>query len=225
MLEFRKLVCAATLFACGCTVSEAVDTTQPDAGVGNPPPVTGLAGSSGLLGLAGAPGFAGDTGSAGATTPTGSGGTGGVPSGGAGTPGGGAGMPGAAGAPAMTDAGTRMDARSDAGTSSDATVRLDGPSVDPTWTNIYNRFFNNASYASNCTGAPCHNPGKQKGLDFSSQMTGYTTVKAKLVVGAPNSSKVVSVLTSGSMPQARPKMPAADLAVIKAWIMAGALNN
>jgi hypothetical protein len=32
-------------------------------------------------------------------------------------------------------------------------------------------------------------------------------------------------LSGGSMPQGKPKMPAADLAIIRAWVAAGAQNN
>jgi len=88
----------------------------------------------------------------------------------------------------------------------------------PTWTEIYTKFLVNAQYASNCNGAACHNPGKQKGYDFSSQANGYSSVKSK-------TSQFVSELSSGGMPQGKPKMPAADLAIIKAWVAAGAQNN
>ena len=88
----------------------------------------------------------------------------------------------------------------------------------PTWTEIYTKFIANAQYASNCNGAACHNPGKQRGYDFSSQASGYASVKSK-------TSQFVSVLSGGSMPQGKPKMPAADLAIIRAWVAAGAQNN
>ncbi|MEO6599355.1 MAG: hypothetical protein ABIQ16_05745, partial [Polyangiaceae bacterium] len=79
----------------------------------------------------------------------------------------------------------------------------------PTWTEIYTKFLSNGQYGSNCNGAACHNPGKQKGYDFSTQANGYASVKSK-------TSQFVSVLSSGSMPQGKTKMPAADLATIKA---------
>lgn len=87
-----------------------------------------------------------------------------------------------------------------------------------TWTEIYTKFLTNDQYASNCNGAACHNPGKQKGFDFSSKASGYTSVKN-------STSQLVSELSSGGMPRGKPKMPAADLAVIKAWVAAGALDN
>ena len=88
----------------------------------------------------------------------------------------------------------------------------------PTWTEIYTKLLVNAQYGSNCNGADCHNPGKQKGYDFSTQANGYASVKSK-------TSQFVSELSSGAMPQGKTKMPAADLAVIKAWVAAGAQNN
>jgi len=90
--------------------------------------------------------------------------------------------------------------------------------MTPTWTEIYTKFLSNAQYASNCNGAACHNPGKQKGFDFSTQANGYASVKSK-------TSQLVSELSSGAMPQGKTKMPAADLAIIKAWVAAGAQNN
>ncbi|HET7544157.1 MAG TPA: hypothetical protein VFK05_30005 [Polyangiaceae bacterium] len=88
----------------------------------------------------------------------------------------------------------------------------------PTWTEIYTKFLTNTQYASNCNGSACHNPGKQKGYDFSTQANGYASVKSKTTT-------FVNELSSGAMPQGKPKMPAADLAVIKAWVAAGAQNN
>lgn len=88
----------------------------------------------------------------------------------------------------------------------------------PTWTEIYTKFIANAQYSSNCNGAACHNPGKEKGYDFSTQANGYASVKSK-------TSQFVSVLSNGSMPRGKTKMPTTDLAIIKAWVAAGALNN
>lgn len=158
-----------------------------------------------MTGLAGTAGGAGTSGTAGAAGSS-------------------SGQGGSAGS--KTDAGA-PDART---TSIDAGASTDGSGAEvsayaATWTDIYNRMLNNTAYPSNCTGGGCHNPGTQKGLDFSTQAKGYTTVKAKLVVGNPGASSIVSQLSSGKMPQGRPKMPAVDLNVIKAWIMAGALNN
>ena len=81
------------------------------------------------------------------------------------------------------------------------------------------------SYASNCTGEGCHNPGTQMGLDLSSPENGYATVQTKLVPGCPSGSTIVNKLDAGDMPRGRPKMAAADLDLIKSWILAGAPND
>lgn len=127
------------------------------------------------------------------------------------------------------------DAAEDAGApdaSSDA-PRADGDAANEevavdlaTWSHIYNELLVNMSYASNCTGEGCHDPGIQKGFDLSSQDNGYATVQAKLVPGNPDGSTIVIELQTGMMPRGgRPRMPAADLALIEAWILAGAAND
>jgi hypothetical protein len=68
----------------------------------------------------------------------------------------------------------------------------------------------------NCNGSACHNPGKQKGNDCSTQAKGYTS---------SNTSQFVSVLSSDSMPQGKMNLPAADPAIIKTWVAAGAIDN
>jgi hypothetical protein len=210
MKSTTKLVVCAVLFLGACTTSEPSDFTQ-NVPVMSPDAAAGSGGQSGATnqqsgaGAGGSVNIGGQSGSAGAIMAAG-------------------GMDGGAGSPApgRPDAGAQ-----DAGVVEDAAIdaRSNDAGMNATWTDIYSRLLNNPNYASNCTGAPCHDPGTQKGLDLSTQAKGYSTVKGKLVVGSPNSSKIVSQLSSGAMPQARPKMPAADLAVIKAWIMAGAPNN
>jgi|tagenome__1003787_1003787.scaffolds.fasta_scaffold20626141_1 hypothetical protein len=98
-----------------------------------------------------------------------------------------------------------------------------GPPV--TWSGIYQTLLVNQSYPSNCTGASCHDPGIEKGLDLSTPHTGYTTISHRLVPGSPDSSELVTVLQSGSMPEKRPRMAAADIDLIRAWIQAGAPEN
>jgi hypothetical protein len=224
MKKLGMFVCA--FVAAGCVASESIDLTTPDAG-GQPITVTtGAGGQSGAPGQAGAAGLA-TSGGAGASS-AGASGTAGAAGGASGA--------GTAGAAGTSSQGGRGGSTNDAGatggqgSSFDARPASDGGGAEvsayaATWTDIYNKMLNNPSYASNCTGGACHNPGTQKGLDFSTQAKGYTTVKAKLVVGNPGASSIVNQLSSGKMPQARPKMPAVDLNVIKAWIMAGAPNN
>jgi hypothetical protein len=218
----RKLVCALIAVTAGCVTSEPIDVRF-DAGTIAIMSSTGAAGTVGTAGqsgvsTAGNAGTAGVNASGAAGTTGIGGGVGGAGAGGSTGQAGGGGVARDAGAPET--AMTTPDARppQDAATGEVA-------AYSATWTDIYNRMLNNPFYPSNCTGAPCHNPGTQKGLDLSTQSKGYTTVKGKLSVGNPNGSSIVSQLSGGKMPQGRPKMPAADLNVIKAWITAGALNN
>jgi hypothetical protein len=101
----------------------------------------------------------------------------------------------------------------------------DGGGAAATWTWIYTQMLANPAYPSSCVGGPCHDPGKEHGLDLSSADTGYLTMRPMLVPGAPQSSKVVGVLESGAMPQGRQRMPAADLDLVRAWITAGAPDD
>lgn len=217
-------VCLAVTAACGGT-SDANDEagagssfggSSPSAGSGGKPTVAsggsiaaggqtaGTGGSGNSSGAGGSFQVAGASnqaaGSGGALVTGGStGSSGGAASGGAAGSGGGkAGSGGAAGHAGQSSGGAG--------------------GMAPTWTEIYTKYFTNAQYASNCNGSACHNPGKEKGYDFSTQANGYASVKSK-------TSQLVSELTSGGMPRGKPKMPAADLAVVKAWVAAGAQNN
>ena len=132
------------------------------------------------------------------------------------------------------EGGSAMDgATKDAdGVAHDATVAEAGPpeaGVDAapavTWNGIYQTLLVNQSNPSNCAGASCHDPGKEKGIDLSTSHLGYTTISHRLVPGSPDSSELVTVLQSGYMPQDRPQMLAASIDLIRAWIRAGALEN
>jgi len=94
-----------------------------------------------------------------------------------------------------------------------------------TWNGIYQDLLVNQSYPSNCTGSSCHDPGIEKGLDLSTSHMGYATIKRRLVPGSPDSSELITVLQSSSMPQTRPHMEATNIELIRAWIQAGALEN
>ena len=93
------------------------------------------------------------------------------------------------------------------------------------WTQIYTTMLANPAYPSSCAGASCHDPGKSKGVDLSSAATGYLTLRAQVVPGSPDTSRLVLDLQSGRMPEGRPRMPAQDVDVVRAWITAGALDN
>jgi hypothetical protein len=219
MKKLGPFVCA--LVAVGCVSSEPVYLMTPDAGG---QPIVNGTGAAGQVGAAGQTGAAGmntnggagmavvnTTGAAGSSNSSGTAGSTGAA--GSGSQAGQNGSTGTAGTGSGVDAGASKDAGGDAVSAYAAT-----------WTDIY-KMLNDPSYASNCTGAACHDPGTQKGLDLSTQAKGYTTIKTKLVVGNPGASSLVSQLSGGRMPQARPKMPTVDLNVIKAWITAGAPNN
>jgi hypothetical protein len=231
---FAKLVGVAAL-ASACVASEPIDTNLlggnagssqtpvMSTGAAGQPITTGQAGMTGgaagmpaapTTGAAGNVAMAGTSGGASASGAAGAAGTTGA-AGAAGAAGQGSG--GAGGSGTRPDGGA-TDAKT---TSTDAGVSA----YAATWTDIYNKMFNSGTYASNCIGGGCHNPGTQKGLDFSTQAKGYTTVKQHLSVGNPSGSQIVQQISSGRMPQGRPMIPAADQAVIKAWIMAGAMNN
>ena len=94
-----------------------------------------------------------------------------------------------------------------------------------TWSAIYQNLLVDQSNPSNCAGASCHDPGKEKGIDLSTSQLGYTTLSHRLVPGSPDSSELISVLQSGYMPQGRPQMPAASIDLIRAWIQAGAIDD
>lgn len=86
-----------------------------------------------------------------------------------------------------------------------------------TFTQLYTQFFHNSQFVSNCVGYGCHVPANH-GIDFSTQASGYSTVKANL-------SRVVSDISEGYMPRGRTQWPEADVALLKAWQAEGAPNN
>ena len=233
MRLFARSVLASSFVSClvlGCVTSEPINidpvSPQGAAGASSAPGVAGTSGgTAGTTGQSGSSGIADTSGMAGTNGQTGGSGQAGT-TGQVGTTGqaGTSGQAGGGGQGGNTaDGGVAGQAGRGGSTGKDAGAS-DGGSV-PTFTELYTTLFNNTSYASNCTGSACHNPGTQKGLDFSTQAKGYSTVKGKISVGNPTGSTLMSQLSSGKMPQARPKMPAVDQAKISAWIKAGAPNN
>jgi hypothetical protein len=219
----------------GCSASDAGDDPFA-AGAGGNPSSSGNAGRTGVGGsLVGSGGQVTNTGSAGAAgyafSSGGSGpaigaGAGGMSSAGgpaqAGQSSGFGGTPGTGGQPfgfggSAGHGGRSFGTGGSVGSAGQSSGGAGGTS-SATWTEIYTKFLSNDQYASNCNGSACHNPGKQKGYDFSTKANGYSSVKN-------STSQFVSELSSGGMPKGKPKMPAADLAVIKAWVAAGAQNN
>ena len=72
---------------------------------------------------------------------------------------------------------------------------------------------------------PMPQPWQPKGISFSSQSNAYNAVKSRVKAGNGASSSFYSTVNSGSMPPGGPKLSSANLALIKGWIDAGALNN
>ena len=167
--------------------------------------VSGQAGSGGGAGTGDSAGRGGATGAGGRGGAIGAGGRGGTGAaggrGGTGAAGGRGGATGTAGGGGTPDAGT------------DA-----APTV--TFTDVYTNIL-----VVSCSGSSCHNPGSAKGISFSSQSTAYTAVRNRVTPGNGSGSSFYSTVNSGSMPPGGPKLSAANLAKIKAWIDAGALNN
>jgi hypothetical protein len=76
-----------------------------------------------------------------------------------------------------------------------------------------------------CTGSGCHNPGTSGGLSFKTQASAYTSVSGRVVPGDGADSDFYSTVESGEMPKGKAKLSATNLALIEAWIDAGALND
>jgi hypothetical protein len=95
-----------------------------------------------------------------------------------------------------------------------------GGSAAPTFTQIYTSIL-----VVYCSGSNCHNPGNQKNVSFASQSSAYSAVKSRVTAGNGAGSSFYTTVNSGSMPPGGPKLSAANLALLKAWIDAGALNN
>ena len=123
---------------------------------------------------------------------------------------GGGGGPGSGGAPGITTSATGSP--------------LGGPSADggsaPTFTQIYSTVL-----SVNCAGSECHNPGRQKGISFASQSSAYSAVSTRVIPGDGEGSSFFYTVNSGTMPPGGPKLSATNLAMIRAWIDAGALDN
>jgi hypothetical protein len=128
---------------------------------------------------------------------------------------------GSAGSDAAVDTAAATDGAADAGSDgTDATL-----AAASTWTGIYDDFFTNPANPSNCMGSSCHDPGIQKGIDLSTAAKGFATLQSRIVRGQPSSSSLYTHLASGAMPLGRPRFSDAELARVRAWILAGAPND
>lgn len=123
---------------------------------------------------------------------------------------GGGGRPGGSGGAPNITASTR---------STDGGPNTDGGST-PSFTQIYTTVL-----TVYCAGGACHNPGSQKGISFASQSSAYSAVSNRVIPGDGEGSSFFYTVNSGTMPPGGPKLSATNLAMIRAWIDLGALDN
>jgi hypothetical protein len=220
---------AAAIYGCAQSEPWDIDILQPDAG-----------GQSG--GMTGS-GTGGDSSSSGGIQGTGAGGTGDVGSGGSNGNGGGLGTGGiTTGSGGCTGPGgsTGTGGRGTGGTTGTGGIKGTGGvtgtggvkgtggttgtggtgGAAPTFTQIYTQIL-----VVYCAGSQCHDPGSASGVAFSTQSSAYTSVSKYVTAGNGAGSSLYKTLSSGAMPQGKPKLSAANLALVQAWIDAGALNN
>ena len=180
----------------------------------------GVTGSGGIVGTGGSSGRSGSGGSG-----TGGSGTGGTATGGVTGTGGTNGTGGATGTGGVTGTGGIKGTGGSTGTGGVKGTGGSGSggaggSPAPTFTQIYSSIL-----VVYCSGSNCHNPGNQRNVSFASQSSAYSSVKNLVTAGNGAGSSFYVTVNSGSMPPGGPKLSAANLALIKAWIDAGALNN
>jgi len=95
-----------------------------------------------------------------------------------------------------------------------------GGAAAPTFTQVYTQIL-----VVYCAGSKCHNPGAQSNISFATQASAYSSLQKLVVPGNGAGSSFYKTVNSGAMPQGQAKLSAANLALIEAWIDAGALNN
>jgi hypothetical protein len=167
-------------------------------------------------------GGSGNTGGAGA----GSGGAGaGQPDAGSGGRGASGGSGGSAVAGSGGAGGGTTTGRPD-GAVADATAMTgdDAAAAGPTFTKLWTELL-----LPTCGTAACHGrKGPPDGIDMHTQMTAYATLlaKAAIVKGNPVRSKIVTLIETKKMPPGgKPTVSAQQIADLKAWITAGALDD
>ena len=238
------LVCA-TVFSLSCAQSDVLDLSvtdvDHDGSVTDPPGMTGAAGAGTVpeTGAAGSGSGGGDVAGRdgnGGSTGGGSGvagGTGGQNTGGAigsggdhgaGGASGGAGGRGAGGAAGHGSGGTSghgsggASGHGSGGTAGHGSGGTGGTA--PTFATIYSNIL-----VVYCAGSSCHKPGTQGGIGFSTQASAYSAISHQVIPGDGADSDLYVTVNTGVMPRGAPKLSAANLALIKAWIDAGAANN
>ena len=190
----------------------------------------GSTGAGGIIGTGGSgtggrgTGGSGTGGSATGGSGTGGSGTGGIATGGTtgtgGIQGTGGSTGGTTGTGGVKGTGGTIGTGGVKGTGGSTGTGGTGGAAAPTFTQIYTTIL-----VPYCGGSSCHNPGSQGGVGFSSQSNAYSAVKSRVTPGNGAGSSFYNTVNSGSMPRGAAKLSAANLALIKAWIDAGALNN
>ncbi len=92
----------------------------------------------------------------------------------------------------------------------------------PTFTWLYDNIFH--GYCSD-RNQPCHNPGMNRGVDFSTRDRALVSIQDYLAPGDAFASDVYYFISDGMMPPFDPRVPADLQAMLAAWIDAGAPNN
>ena len=92
----------------------------------------------------------------------------------------------------------------------------------PTFTWLYDNIFH--GYCSD-RNQPCHNPGMNKGVSFSTRDRGFDSALFYIVPGDAFASDLYYFISAGVMPPINPQVPADLQAKLAAWIDAGAANN
>jgi hypothetical protein len=236
MNDERQLLFVALLVALvgyGCAQSEPIDDLSGGAmgsageagtGAGGTTAAGGTAGAAGFTGAGtgGKMGTGGSTGGGGGATQTGgSTGAGGRATGTGGSTGasGGAtqtgGSTGAAGASGR--GGGRGGTTGAAGTGGGVGT---GKGTGPTFTQVYGTIL-----SVYCTGSSCHSPGTAGGLSFASKANAFNSLQNYVTPGDDTQSDFYFAVSTGAMPKGKAKLSAANIATIKAWIDAGALDN
>lgn len=223
------LIMALIAGVLGCDESAADSTDNAQAGAGGQADTT----SGGTGGGDAGSGATGGVGSGG------SGGTGGVGSGGQGgsTPEGGMG--------GGQDGGPQTGGSSgDGGASGPDAGNFDaGPNGSVTFTKLYDDVFGQQSFGTGpgCANDYCHGATTSGGFSVSTKQGAYDSLvnaegsancggEIRVVPGDPDASLLVQKITDPSCGERMPKdsddpLPAEDIARIRAWISAGAMND
>jgi hypothetical protein len=92
----------------------------------------------------------------------------------------------------------------------------------PTFTWLYDNMFH--GYCSD-RNQPCHNPGMNRGVSFSTRDRAFASVQFYVVPGDAFASDLYYFVSDGIMPPTNPRVPADLQALLAAWIDAGAIND